>query len=270
MVIFFGVGEWKASKALKAKDLGPQVFILQIECYETPVQLEWQYGEDSLLDSSIIADLFLSRENALFYYLFIQKNISLALLLVVLVQSLHFLLGIDLNSTASIFLRFPYVIIMSMLVPVFQISLLKEVCKRFTFLFLMGNLFVLAISYAIIRYEIDIWIKICNVVDILMTHFVIFAFDAIPWEVFSHKTKAYWTALFFVYYSFLNIYHSLFVNEKHMFRLGWRDWDLVSISLTSSVNITLFLGKIAWNAFTHPGHFTIIRSLVKQKSLEAS
>ena len=135
---------------------------LWIAWFETPLQLESEY-KDIPHTSSIIADLFLSREKALSYYLFIQKYINFWILLLGLVMLFALLiiileLRIEADSIPTILVRVPRLILIIMLIPIFHISLFKELCKRFSYLFLIGNAFVLGTVYAII-YQMDIWIK---------------------------------------------------------------------------------------------------------------
>eukprot|EP00493_Phyllostaurus_siculus_P002290 UN02302 len=79
---------------------------------------------------------------------------------------------------------------------------------------------------------------------------VLFSLDAMPLEIFSHKSKAYLSGLNFAIVLSQIINLTLYSERKHMMRLGGREWDLESIRINCGTNIALFFGKIVWT-FIH-------------------
>jgi len=245
--------------------------------FETPLQWECRYQLEAVRSPSIIADALISRKCALSYYLFVQKQITkifgLALLFFGIAVPVSFGPKKYLNISMFFFI-FGYATL-SALIPVMYISILKELCKKFDFLYLMGNSLVFCIGiFIVFKGFYPNYLRILFFVFSFVGYFWICAMDALPLDILPHKQKSYWCIVFFfmnMFLSFVYIFTPVIedkTEKKWEFFLGWRVWDVASIIAGASLNETMFMGRIVYFSFIYPGHYTIIRFPVKQKSLK--
>ena len=162
-----------------------------------------------------------------------------------------------------------------MIFPLCYVSILKQLCVKFDFIFLFGNIAIFHILdfFMMKNYGFGFYVELFRTVSSFLAKVLVLLLDAIPVEILSHKGKTYFFMMaFFVYFiisiwlSFMSSYETD-TGRTWKYRIGNQEWDLASIAATCYLNFTLFMGRIVWTSITQPGYFTIIRSWIKQKSL---
>ena len=138
----------------------------------------------------------------------------------------------------------------------------------------MGNAFVFVVGECIIfKDSFPISLLVIYSIFSYLAFVLLFALDAIPPDILSHKRKAYCTLVIFIMSALTALDMAFYSSYERQtgktweFYLGWKKWDLLSIIAGCIANITLFVGRMFWTSFNNPGYYTIIRSMVKQKSL---
>ena len=241
--------------------------------FETPLQFDCKQSNTDVYDSSIVAELFLPRNYALSYYLWIQKNISILLGVAVILGMLN--IWLDSYLLFHVFCSICLFSIPIVIFPPCYVSIFKKLCVKFDFIFLFGNIAIFQIVdfFMMKDYGFGFYVELSRAVSWFLANVSLLVLDAIPVEILSHKGKTYFFMMaFFVYFnisirlSFMSPYEKA-TGRTWKYRIGNQEWDLASISATCFLNLTLFIGRIAWTAITQPGYFTIIRSWIKQKSL---
>jgi len=242
---------------------------------QTPIEWECKYEGKAAKNPSIVADLFLSRNRALSYYSFVKRNISKMIACFIA----FFLLGnitFPFVQTLALLFSTIAIFILSSLIPLFYISILKELFGKFPFRYIMGNAFVYIVGQTIILGDlVDGYLLLSFDIFWVLGFLILFSLDAMPPDILSNTCRGWFTmAVFFggmviVIYIGVFEYFEKLTGRTWTFQIGyWKTWDLVSVMTGCALNITLFVGRISYTSFTNPGYYTIIRSVVKQKSLK--
>ena len=155
-----------------------------------------------------------------------------------------------------------------------HIRLLQMVCRKFEFLYLTGNVLLYLILWIIMApapksFGGKIMCAFGNALWLLS----VFLYDTIPYPIFSQKLRAMMVYSLMFVWTIININNIFQTSTEELFgsweiNLGFKTWDLVDVYVSIQMNIAIFMGRMVWMLYYYPGHYILLRSVVKQQSLD--